>query len=110
MLVGPPTRSDDKNHQKSADDLATVGAAICYAGLGMGKGKGKGEGKTNAVMGTNADEEWGLWMQHRAEAMLGAFNRDNCAKKKVGVSWKNPSEKGTTGREGCPLLVFLAMV
>jgi len=49
-------------------------------------------------------------MQHRAEAMLGAFNRDNCAKKKVGVSWKNPSEKGTTGREGCPLLVFLAMV
>ena len=59
MLVGPPTRSDDKNHQKSADDLAKSGAAICYAGLGMGKGKGKGkgEGKKNAAMGTNADEE-----------------------------------------------------
>ena len=56
--MGPPTRSDDKNHQKSADDLAKSGAAICYAGLGMGKGKGKGkgEGKKNAVMGTNVDE------------------------------------------------------
>ena len=57
MLVGPPTRSDDKDHQKSVDDLAQSGAAICYAGLGMGKGKGKGEGKKHAVMGTNSDEE-----------------------------------------------------
>ena len=43
------------------------------------------------------------------QTMLGAFNRVTCATEMVGVSWKNPKEKGTTGREGCPLLVFLAM-
>ena len=43
------------------------------------------------------------------QTMLGAFNRVTCATEMVGVSWKNPKEKGTTGREGCPLLVLLAM-
>ena len=38
-----------------------------------------------------------------------AFNRETCAREMVGVSWKNPKEVGTTGCEGCPLLVFLAM-
>ncbi len=43
------------------------------------------------------------------QTMLGAFNRETCAREMVGASWKNPKEPGTTGREGCPLLVFLAM-
>ena len=43
------------------------------------------------------------------QTMLGAFNRETCAGEMVGVSWKNPREQGTTVREGCPLLVFLAM-
>ena len=38
-----------------------------------------------------------------------AFNRKTCAGECIAVSWKNPKEIGTTGREGCSLLVFLAM-
>ena len=39
----------------------------------------------------------------------GAVNRKSCAGKSRAVSWENPEEIGTTGREGCSLLVFLAM-
>ena len=58
-----------------------------------------------ASLGTGIGDTSQLSLQ----TMLGAFDRVTCATEMVGVSWKNPKEKGTTGREGCPLLVFLAM-